>query len=593
MTIRRRRILRRTAEPLVLAVVGVALAALLSGASVSQLEYRFTDLRFAVLRALRTQREPPIAVLLVTRETEQRVGRPYDSSWRAEYPALVETLTRSGARALVFDAVFASEQPALDGPLQQAFSGSLPVVAGVTGDTAPAATLAGTAWQLGSLEVLAVDGVPRRARGVVTASTAGTDSPRFYPPISYLAASLTSIRPTTAQTAYADGFVIDYGYSLDQIPTFDLADVLFASRDRLADTRRTPLSVFSGRVVLLGTDLPGADRYPIPGSGGERRPGVLSQAAATVTAAYQTQIIRLPKGAAVTVAAAFAMLAGAAAVINRRRFRRIAYSVVLAAAVLVPVILFVAAGVEVHYVAALTATAAPLAVAALVRRLRVSRRYATSLGFDPELLATTAGDEPIERTACVLCADVREFTQFVTDNDPTDVHRVMDEYLRVMEQVVDEHGGYINKFVGDEIIAIVGFPRSEDAMVDRGLRIALAMLDQLTLLQAQWHLANLPALEAVGIGVDYGTLRFSHFGGKKRVQFDVLGNAINGASRLQVVSKEHGSPLVVPDSIAECQSVIPLQDQEDPGDLNLAFIGEVMIRGQGRRRVYGMSQPVR
>lgn len=581
-------VVRRLLEPVLFAVIGMLAALILSGPAVSQLEYRLTDLRFAVRRAVRSNTDYPVAVLLIDRDTERAVGRPYDSSWRSEYPALIQTLGEAGAVALVFDAVFVSAEPELDAALLPAFGGPLPVVAGVTSDTRPASTLADADWLLGSLEVLAIDSVPRRTLPV-RLTPAAADANTVVPPISVIAADLYHGDPDGPAT---DGFLIDYGYELERIPTFNVADVLGADEQRLADDRRTPLSVFDGRIVLMGTDLPGVDRYPIPGSGGERRPGVFAQTAATLTAINRTQTITLGRAAAILFAGLAAAAAATAVSLRRRRFRRVATAVVAAVAVIVPITLFAAAGIELHFLAILIATIVPIVAGATVRRFRVSRNYATSLGFDPELIASHSvgsgsDGEPIERSACVLCADVRDFTQFVTDNDPVQVHTVMDQYMRAMEQTIDAEGGYVNKYVGDEIIAIVGFPKSESEMVTRGLQMAMAMLEQLELLKAQWHLEDLPVLEAIGIGLDFGTLRFSHFGGKRRVQFDVLGNAINGASRLQSIAKEHDAPLVVPDSIAEHQSVIPLADADS--DHGLSFIGEVMIRGQGRRRVYGLT----
>lgn len=581
-------VVRRLLEPIVFTVVGLLVAAILTGPALSQLEYRLTDLRFAVRRAVRSNQEYPVAVLLIDRDTERAVGRPYDSSWRSEYPALIQTLGAAGAVALVFDAVFVSAEPELDAALLPAFSGPLPVVAGVTSDTRPATTLADADWLLGSLEVLAIDSVPRRTLPV-RLTPAAADANTVVPPISVIAADLYH---GDAGGRATDGFLIDYGYSLEEIPTFNLADVLGASEDRLADARRTPLSIFDGRLVLMGTDLPGVDRYPIPGSGGERRPGVFAQTTATLTAIHGTQTTTLDRPSAILFASLTAAAAAVAVSLRRRRMRRIATAAVAVVALVVPIALFAAAGIELHFVAILAGMFIPLAAGAALRRYRVSRSYATSLGFDPELIASHSvgsgsDGEPIERSACVLCADVRDFTQFVTDNDPVQVHTVMDQYMRAMEQTIDAEGGYVNKYVGDEIIAIVGFPKSESDMVTRGLRMAMAMLEQLELLKAQWHLEDLPVLEAIGIGLDFGTLRFSHFGGKKRVQFDVLGNAINGASRLQSIAKEHDTPLVVPDSIAEHQSVIPLADTDS--DHGLSFIGEVMIRGQGRRRVYGLK----
>jgi class 3 adenylate cyclase len=173
------------------------------------------------------------------------------------------------------------------------------------------------------------------------------------------------------------------------------------------------------------------------------------------------------------------------------------------------------------------------------------------------------------------------------------VQRVMGEYMAAMENVVDTHGGYINKYVGDEIVAVFGFPRDEKGVIDRAVRAGLAMLQKLEELKEKWVGEGLPTLEAVGIGLDSGPLRFTHIGGRHRVQFDIIGNPINGASRLQTLTKEHKRALILPAEMVEVQQELEVvmygANEQAPARKAVTFLGEVMIRGQGRRRVYGLT----
>jgi len=127
------------------------------------------------------------------------------------------------------------------------------------------------------------------------------------------------------------------------------------------------------------------------------------------------------------------------------------------------------------------------------------------------------------------------------------------------------------------------------------VRAALAMLRRLEELRSQWVSEGLPTLDAVGIGLDSGLLRFTHIGGRSRVQFDIIGNPINGASRLQVLTKEHKRPLILPAEMVEVQDELDVAmygaGTEDLDRPSVTFIGEVMVRGQGRRRVYGLVTP--
>ena len=83
-----------------------------------------------------------------------------------------------------------------------------------------------------------------------------------------------------------------------------------------------------------------------------------------------------------------------------------------------------------------------------------------------------------------------------------------------------------------------------------------------------------------------------YLGGRHRVQFDIIGNPINGASRLQTLTKEHKRQLILPAEMVEVQQELEVvmygAPNEEIAARSVTFIGEVMVRGQGRRRVYGL-----
>ncbi|MFW5737503.1 MAG: DUF4434 domain-containing protein [Spirochaetota bacterium] len=101
-----------------------------------------------------------------------------------------------------------------------------------------------------------------------------------------------------------------------------------------------------------------------------------------------------------------------------------------------------------------------------------------------------------------------------------------------------------------------------------------------------------PVLDGIGVGVDTGRLRFTNIGGSQRIQFDVIGGAINGASRLQSLTKQMGRPLIISAEVADEQTVFAVAENAGAGATDgsaLEFIGEVMVRGQGRRRLFGST----
>ncbi len=553
-----------------------------------RVEYGLIDFRFAVGRGgAGTKDYDQVAIILADVDSEARLDRLFDSSWREFYPELIEILENAGARAIIWDVAFAASEPEFDPALAQRIAAGIPVIAGEDPSSYTTDSLRNSFAGIGWLAFAGSDSVPRRIPVV--------DDP---PPLSWVAACYLQGGPSTASRPPEQPTWIDYSRNLGEIPVFSMADVLLSDGERLANELRTPLSVFRGRVVFMGQALPASDRYQLPGTRGVRIPGVYSQVAAALTFGQDRQIVRSSPFVGWLIAALLAAVLTLMWTLSQRVPRRIVTLVVVVAGLLAPVVLFVGWRVWIPYSAVLVALIVPLLGVGIVRRMWLMRSYRTSLGFDPELIQQhqeliESYATGVEREAVVVCSDVRNYTQFVTDHDPDKVQRVMSDYMAAMEGVVDSYGGYVNKYVGDEIVAVFGFPRSEKDTVNRAVRAALAMLEKLDGLKEKWVAEGLPALEAVGIGVDAGPLRFTHIGGRHRVQFDIIGNPINGASRLQTLTKEHKRPLILPAEVVEAQQELDVvmygTPKEEVVARSVTFIGEVMVRGQGRRRVYGLA----
>ncbi len=565
-------------------------ASLLAGGAVRSGEYALLDLRFAAAQILEAPEPPfPTAIVTITPESQERLGETFSAEWRRRYPAMIERLRNVGATAVVWDAIFVASNSEYDPDLATSFA-SMPVAAGEDrvdkNNEVIAAALARIGW---INHVVSEDGTPRRTPA---------DTP--YPPLGFVAAQLADRDDESLSTSE---HWIDFTFDPRDAPQFDIADVMLADANRLADEFSTPTSVFTDRVVFVGVDLPNEDRTRIPGSASASSPGVLAHVVAAWSFSDGRQIVRLDRwagrGAAITPAL-LVLLAGGFA---RSRLRRLTLIAMLIGAALVPTALFVVWRLWVPYAATVGFTILAAAYVTVGQRISLARNYRTSLGFDPALLeeynhSVKSLTEGVEREATVLCADVRSYTQFVTDNRPDEVQRVMTTYMAAMEELVDREGGYINKFVGDEIVAVFGFPMEEADAEHRATKCAHSMLERLIELNAEWSVDALPILEGIGVGVDSGGLRFTNIGGIRRIQFDIIGGAVNGASRLQGLTKQMARPLIVSAEVATAQRVYeveqadPLSESESTAeqDASLVFIGEVMIRGQGRRRLFGIEE---
>ena len=588
---------RRIREWLIIS--GISLCVVLIGPSEPKgVEYGLLDLRFALARSIQSPvPEIPAAIVIADSKSEEEIGHPFGSEWREYLPELLDVLGRAGARTIAWDLLFVANEPDYDAQLRQALILGPPSVAGVSAGYPVTSRLSAAFDAFGWVTMSSFRLVPRR-----------TYPHEDYAPLGAVAAvealmvedDVEDVRRAKAleQESLEQFRWLDFSYDVQSIPAFSMIDVLEADNQRLANDAQTPLSVFRNRVVFVGTDIGSSDRHILPGGRMATMSGVFAQAISFYSYLDPRPILRPPALVGRLTAAPVALLAGLLLTSTRKRRRRWGVVIVSASVVIIPPALFVVFRVFLPWATYLAVAGSSFVAAVALRTLKLGRRYRASLGFDPELIARRdrgegGSDGATEREAAVLCADVRDYTEYVTDHPARTVQEVMQEYLGAMESVIDAHGGYVNKYVGDEIVAVFGYPLADDGVHTRAVAAALGMLEKLRELRGQWAARGVPPLQAIGIGIDAGPLRFTHIGGSRRVQFDIIGNATNGAHRLQELSKIHGRDLVLPSEVVEEQDLLQVvMYGSEPDSLPaVTFIGEAQVRGQGRRRLYGLVQP--
>ncbi|MEE8441299.1 MAG: CHASE2 domain-containing protein, partial [Spirochaetia bacterium] len=341
-----------------------------------RVEYGLIDFRFAVNRGgAGNGGHEQVAIVLADVRSEARIDRPFDSSWREFYPELIEIFENAGARAIVWDAAFAASEPEFDPALAKRMAAGIPVIAGEDPSSISTSFLRDSFAEIGWLAFIGRDSVPRRVPPVVDP-----------PPLSWVAAQFLAGGSADGRTPPDHATWIDYSRDLDEIPVFSLADVLLTDGQRVSNELRTPLSVFRDRVVFIGQALPASDRYQLPGTRGERVPGVYSQVAAALTYGWELQISRLSFLVDWLTAAMFATVLTFVWTLSQRLPRRIATLAVVVTGLLVPIVLFAAWRVWISYTAVLVALIVPLIGVGITRRMWLTKSYRTSLGFDPELI---------------------------------------------------------------------------------------------------------------------------------------------------------------------------------------------------------------
>jgi class 3 adenylate cyclase len=137
-----------------------------------------------------------------------------------------------------------------------------------------------------------------------------------------------------------------------------------------------------------------------------------------------------------------------------------------------------------------------------------------------------------KREVTVLMSDLRGYTRFAEHGDPAGVMAVLNEYLGRMADIVIEHGGTVNEFIGDAIFAIFGAPVEHPDHAERAAACALAMQCAMDTLNEVNVAQGRPRFE-MGIGVNTGEAVVGNIGSEQRTKYAVVGAAVNLAARVE------------------------------------------------------------
>lgn len=162
-----------------------------------------------------------------------------------------------------------------------------------------------------------------------------------------------------------------------------------------------------------------------------------------------------------------------------------------------------------------------------------------------QILARDPGLGGTEEEITVMFVDIRSFTERSASLTPAKAVSVLNEFLRVMVEVVEvEHDGMINKFLGDGFIALFGIDSSSRPHADEALAAGRAMQRKLAELNAERARRGDDSIE-IGIGINTGPAIVGSIGSPERMEFTVIGNTVNVASRIESLSKTAGTALLI------------------------------------------------
>ena len=338
----------------------------------------------------------------------------------------------------------------------------------------------------------------------------------------------------------------------DTIPVFTSLDIeLFANPDIAPGL--APL--VEGRYVMIGGDIVDVDRVPTTFTSitAEVPPGLEVQASLLAQMLDRAELPAPSNATLWALALLTVVAAGLTALLELKSWQFVPFVLLELALFLgLPFWLhdqgvdthdFPAVGPALGWVLAFTAvTGAARASTAVERRFAqgalgkyLPREMASQIIENPDLLSLHGEKKEIY----VLFSDLEGFTKMSNMIPPELVAKLLNRYLEMLSQVILDHGGVIDKFVGDAVVAFWGAPIAQADDATRAAKAGYAVWQAGEDFRA-WVASEHPELPPVGktrVGLHFGEAVVGNFGGDTRIQYTALGDSMNTAARLESVNK--------------------------------------------------------
>jgi PAS domain S-box-containing protein len=193
----------------------------------------------------------------------------------------------------------------------------------------------------------------------------------------------------------------------------------------------------------------------------------------------------------------------------------------------------------------------------------VPHEFLHFLGYE-SILEVKLGDQ-VQKEMSVLFSDIRDFTSLSETMTPAENFQFINAYLSRMEPAITDNFGFIDKYIGDAIMALF------DGSADDAVKAGIAMLEELNEYNISRNRPDCPPLQ-IGIGINTGSLMLGTVGGQSRMDSTVISDAVNLASRVETLTKEYGVSMLITQN-----TFIELNDFYD-----LRLIDRVTVKGKSQ-----------
>ncbi|MFQ5621130.1 MAG: CHASE2 domain-containing protein [Candidatus Nanoarchaeia archaeon] len=348
------------------------------------------------------------------------------------------------------------------------------------------------------------------------------------------------------ETQSASRFLVNFVGGPNTFKQYSFTDIL---------NGRIPPETFKNKLVLIGATSPGLhDDYFVPTSRGKAMPGVEIHANTLQTMINQDFLYAQSTTSVVLMVLILSLLTSL--LVHRLKVLHSALIVIAA----LFVILFVAIrvfeyGILLNIVYACGAILVTYIAGILYsyfserkekKKLRttlhkyVSRAVVDEVMKNPDKLKL--GGERREIT--IFFSDVRGFTTISEKLSPEKLVHLLNEYLSAMTDIILEHEGVVDKYIGDAIMAFWGAPLKQPNHAELAASTTLDMLKKLNILQKQWEREGFPVLN-IGCGLNTGPAVIGNMGSYKRFDYTAMGDSINLGARLEGITKQYGVECII------------------------------------------------
>jgi len=183
----------------------------------------------------------------------------------------------------------------------------------------------------------------------------------------------------------------------------------------------------------------------------------------------------------------------------------------------------------------------------------------------------------VKQEVTVLFSDIRGFTAFSEGKPPEAIVARLNEYFTAMTEIVFRRQGTLDKYLGDGLMAVFGAPAPSENHAAQAVAAAVEMLDRLEELNKQWQEKGEVNI-GIGIGINSGSVVVGNIGSPERMDYTVIGEEVNLASRLESLNKEYKTRIIISENTMRA-----VQPGEIPAGWKIKDLGDTQVRGLAER----------